>query len=94
MIQLEPDNKDAYNGLATALFMENEYILSLEVLTTAIARFPQHVHTTYNLGNVYYKLGQFEEAVSYLRQVTELHTDYLNTESLLEKALKRLEVQN
>ena len=89
--QLEPTNADAYNGLATGYFVHEQFDKCEEVLLEGVKLFPKHTHLAYNLGNLYFRKRRNKLAVHYLQLTLELTPGYLNTESLLNKAIKRLE---
>lgn len=89
--QLEPTNIDAYNGLATGYFVQEDFDRCEEVLLEGVKLFPWHTHLVYNLGNLYFRKNKNKLAVHYLQLTLELTPGYLNTDSLLKKAIKRLE---
>ena len=90
VIQLDPSNTDAYSGLATALFITEDYQRCEEVLATGYKRFPENVNIVFNLGNLYVRQGKHELALPYLERTVELAPDYRNAKSMLEKTLTKL----
>ena len=67
-----------------------DYDKSEEVLLSALQISPDHLHTLYNLANLYYKQGMYEKAVHYLTKVNNIQKDYENTPVLLKHSLKNV----
>ena len=90
MRQLEPANSDAYNGIATGLFLNKDYKLCEEILLEGFERFPENLNLVHNLGKLYYMMRRYELSVHYFELVLRLDPEYKNVGTLLEKARSRL----
>lgn len=87
--ELEPSNVDAYNGMATALFLREDYEKCEKVLLEGFKLHPKNVNLAFNLGNLYYRTKQYGLAVHYLEITLEIDPTYRNTQNLRDKALER-----
>ena len=90
MIILEPGFIDSYEGLATLYFQREEYTKAEEMLLAVLQMYPHQLNTLKNLGNLYYKLRDYEKAVHYLSRARDIQADYQNVASILKKSLENL----
>lgn len=64
-----------YNLMASAYATKKRYTLATEALKTAVRLAPEFVAGWVNLGGIHTRLGQFEQALSYLRRAAILDSN-------------------
>lgn len=75
-IDAEPANYQAYYELAVLLTAGQDFEQAEELLMKALGQFDQNVKArdllTYALGNVYYQAGEYDRALPYYQQITDV----------------------
>ncbi len=72
-LELSPDQPDVLNYLGYSLVEQRTKLPeALEMIKTAVEKRPESGYITDSLGWVYYRLGQFEEAVGPMERAVEL----------------------
>ena len=71
-LELDPDFRDAYNGLGIAFGQIGRFDESARAFQAALAGGPPKAHLLSNLGYAQYRAGQYDDAWSSLRQSYEL----------------------
>src|SRR5262249_3259457 len=67
-LKLRGDNPDAHYGLATVYFLKNDLVSSAHHFREVTRYDPGKAGAYINLGAVYNRLGQYEEAITSLRR--------------------------
>jgi tetratricopeptide (TPR) repeat protein len=62
-----------HNTLAAAYAGEGRYALAIQTLVRALRQRPDFALGHANLGGIYFKLGQYQQAEPHLRQATQHH---------------------
>jgi tetratricopeptide (TPR) repeat protein len=76
LIELKPDNAHAYNALGYGLAEHtNRLKEALELIEKAIRLSPNDPYIMDSLGWVHYRLGNFNQGLSYLRQAFSMNPD-------------------
>jgi Flp pilus assembly protein TadD len=65
-IRLKPDNHACHSALGQALMAQERYLEANDAFSKAIELAPHYTVYHYSKGLVYYRLGQFDEAIEYL----------------------------
>jgi tetratricopeptide (TPR) repeat protein len=72
-VNAAPNNIMAKNNLATEMVTRKMYDEAITLYQQVLAQSPNYWMANYNLGYVYYKLGRYEEAETYLARSIDLH---------------------
>jgi tetratricopeptide (TPR) repeat protein len=72
-VSIAPENIMPKNNLATEMVERKMYDEAITLYQQVLARNPNYWMASYNLGYVYYKLGRYEEAETYLARSIELN---------------------
>ena len=84
MIAKAPNNSRAYNNLGVVFKERKEFDKAIEQFEKSLRANRNYTAVYYNLGDVQYRLGNYENAVAYLKQALtgklnpQLHLDILN----------------
>ncbi len=78
VIDLEPNNVEAYNGRAFASMCLKEYQKAIDDLNKAITFNPNYERAYHNLGVVYHELEKYEESIFYYNKQIELNPNAEN----------------
>ncbi len=73
-----PKEKNAYIYLAIAFEQQNDYIEAIGVLNLGLVRLGQDSDFYYNLGNCYFALGNWAQAISHYDFAINRNSDYSN----------------
>ncbi len=89
-----PDNPEAYYNAASAYSQVGELDKAIDALKQALKTSDPDLtaRTYYNLGNIYFGMHQFVDALAAYQQVLLLHPDDSDARHNLELALKKLVV--
>ena len=68
LVQIEPDNVDAWQNLAVAQFMIGRYEEGVVSCQQALARDADNGMAIYNLALAYEHLGRYEDALAWVRK--------------------------
>jgi protein O-mannosyl-transferase len=85
VIEKAPNNVRAYNELGAIFRDEEKYTAAMEQFEKALQINRNYAFTYYNIGYIYYKLGNYENALIYFRKTLEceltpqLHMDIYNS---------------
>jgi len=84
VIAKAPNNARAYNNIGVELKSKGEYDKAIEQLEKSLKADKNYTSVYFNLGDVQYRLGNYEDAVVYLKKALtlklnqQLHLDVLN----------------
>jgi len=76
VLNIEPDNARAYNGLGTAYGEISDWPKAVEAFKEALRILPDYADAYNNLGVAYDKLGHLEEAVEAYNRAISINSEY------------------
>ncbi|MGL6339013.1 MAG: tetratricopeptide repeat protein [Waterburya sp.] len=76
VIKFNPKLYQAWAGKATAQFLSKDYFSAKESLNRALALNPNSYKLKYNLGSLWAKLGNYNQASQLYEQVTKIEPDF------------------
>ena len=77
MIELVPDDAQAYSNRGVAYNNKGEYNRAIADLTRAIELNPDYAEPYHNRGNIYRERGEFDQAIKDYREAIKLKPDYV-----------------
>ena len=90
ILQTEPDQLEALQGLGAIAILTSSYDLAIECLSKAVAQNPSNPDLHYNLGNALREFGQQESAITHYNQALTLNPNYAEVYDGLGKSLEKL----
>lgn len=75
VIDLQPNNVEAYNGRAFASMCLEEYQKAIDDLNKAVTLNPNYERVYHNLGVIYNKLGEYEKSIFYYNKQIALSSN-------------------
>ena len=94
IINLSPDNLNAYTNLGAIFFKNKKYDQSIEYYNRALKINPNHINSLNNIGVAFKEIGNLEKALKYLENIIELdekNLSALNNIGLIHINLKNFE---
>lgn len=76
VLQLDPQDAEAYNNRGVAYAKKGEYDLAIEDFNKALELNPKYVEAYNNRGNAYGKKGEYDKAIADFTRVIELNPQY------------------
>jgi len=74
-VEIAPGNTMAANNLATEMAVRGDYDHAIPLFRQVIERRPNYWLPNFNLGYVYYRLGELREAEHFLRQAIQISSE-------------------
>jgi tetratricopeptide (TPR) repeat protein len=93
VIKRKPSFAEGWNKRATALFLAGEFRRSLADIDQVIKRNPNHFGALTGYGQIYFRLEQYEKAISYWKRALQANPNLDGIEENIEIAQKMIEVR-
>jgi len=90
VIKRKPAFAEGWNKRATVLFLAGDYKRSLADCDQVMKRNPSHFGALAGYGQIYFRLEQYEKAISYWKRALEVNPNMTGVEDGIEAAEKRL----
>ena len=82
-LELRPEDRDALDGIASALLQSNRVDEAVEVLQRGVQRYPNEDRFLANLGNAYLREGKLQEAEDALWKTLVINPEHAGARNLL-----------
>ena len=89
VIQRKPDFAEGWNRRATAYYLAEEYRKSIADCGEVLKRNPRHFGALSGLGQIYFKLEQYDTALGWFRKALEVNPNMAGVEMNIEGIRQR-----